>query len=116
MPSKPTLLLDFDGVLHDYKGWEGPEERFLHPPIEGARHACLLLARDFRLVCFTTRPREMVEKWLRAWGFPQMMVTDRKLPAAVLLDDRALTFTGTWTDDLLSQIRNFQPHWHSAPK
>lgn len=116
--SRQTLLIDFDGTLHEYHGWDnkvGPEERMLNPPLENARHACHILSRDYRLVCFTTRPVEMVERWLRTWGFPSMKVTNYKEPAHAIIDDRAIQFTGAWTEDLLRQIRDFQPHWRKQP-
>lgn len=111
---KKTLLLDFDGVLHDYHGWQGEGPEFLGPPIEKARHACLILEREFKLVCFTTRPRAIAEPWLRRNGFPEMLVTNVKIPAFLLVDDRGLTFTGEWSDEFINAIRNFQPHWASA--
>lgn len=112
--SKKTILVDFDGVLHDYKGWVGPEERFLNPPIEKARHACHILSRDYRLVCFTTRPVEMAARWLRHYGFPEMRVTNMKEPAFLIIDDRAICFEGQWTDEFLARIKSFEPHWQSG--
>jgi hypothetical protein len=110
MAHKPTLLIDFDGVLHQYKGWKGEEE--LDPPIEKARHAMLLLEKTHKLVCFTTRPSSQVEAWLRQWGFPlSMKVTNYKQPAFLQIDDRAICFQGTWTDELLQQIKDFKPYW-----
>lgn len=106
---RQTLLIDFDGVLHDYHGWTGPDPVGI--PIEKARHAMHHLASTYRLVCFTTRPAEQTRRWLLRYGFPEMKVTNMKEPAFLIIDDRAITFPGTWTDELLSRITSFSPHW-----
>lgn len=106
---KPTLLIDFDGTLHQYTGWKGLTH--IDGPIEGARRALYLLERNYKLVCFSTRSREVVEQALRLWGFPKMKVTNIKEPAELIIDDRALTFRGVWDQTFLDSIRDFQPHW-----
>lgn len=112
MPSKPTLLLDFDGVLHQYTGEWSP---ILNAPITHARRSCLLLSRHFRLVCFTTRkPSEDVSMWLHRHGFPPMEVTDRKVPAHAIIDDRGICFPGMWTDAFIKSIVDFHPHWRGV--
>lgn len=111
--SRKALLVDFDGTIAQFDGeWKGLE--WLGEPIARARHAMLLLARDYRLVCFTTRPAELVEPWLSRWGFPKMKVSNLKEPAHLLVDDRVLQFQGEWTDELLEQIREFKPHWQKS--
>lgn len=109
---KQTILIDFDGTLSQYTGWRGLDQ--VGPPFEHARHGCLLLAKEFRLVCFTTRNAVIVEKWLKAYGFPEMKVTNVKEPAFLILDDRAITFEGEWSDGLLEKMRRFRPHWKSS--
>lgn len=113
MSYKRTLALDFDAVLHAYAGWN---EGKLSGPMPKARHACLLLEKDFKLICFSTRAaneegKAAIERWLRQYGFPRMEVTAEKLPFFLTVDDRAICFTGTWDDKLLEQIRNFVPYW-----
>jgi hypothetical protein len=110
VPRKKTILVDFDGVLSDYKGWRGPDQ--LDPPLPNARKAMYLLAKDYTLVCFTTRPAEPVDLWLRKHGFPHMRVTNIKDPAFLQIDDRALTFK-SWSDEFLAQIKSFKTHWES---
>lgn len=109
MPSKQTLLIDFDGVLHAYDGTFSP---ILNLPIPGARKACLILAKHYKLICFTTRkPTEDVEGWLHRNGFPPMDVTDVKKPAYLIIDDRVMRFDGLWTDDFVQSITAFEPWW-----
>lgn len=108
---KPTLLIDFDGVMHEYAGWKGLT--VVDGPIPGARAALYILERKYKLVCFTTRNAEIVKRWLTQYGFPEMKVTNIKEPAELILDDRAICFTGIWDQKLLDAIKNFQPHWKS---
>lgn len=111
MPSKPTLLLDFDGVLHQHDGTWSP---LLSAPITHARRSCLLLTRQFRLVCFTTRkPTEDVENWLKRHAFPPMEVTDRKIPAHAYVDDKGICFPGMWSDAFIKAIVEFKPYWRT---
>lgn len=115
MAHRQTILLDFDGVLHSYNGWNGG--RLNETPLPFARKACWLLAKTYRLVCFTTRatrPEQklLVEEWLRRHGFPLMPVTATKEPAHLMIDDRALTFT-SWSDAFLQQVQTFRTHWNS---
>lgn len=110
--SKRTLLVDFDGVLSNYRGWRGPDQ--LDSPLPQARHAMHILSKDFTLVCFTTRPAEPVTKWLLNHGFPHMRVTNIKDPAFLQIDDRAILFKGEWNDELLQTIRTFHPWWEAT--
>jgi len=112
---KKTLLIDFDGTMSAYTGWKGLTE--LDPPLLNARKALILLSRDFKLVCFTTRAigtPDLIEQWLRRNGFPPMEVTAVKKPCHLMIDDRAITFKGEWTDQLLADIRAFQPYWEPS--
>ena len=103
---KQTILIDFDGVLHDYHGNEE-----LAGPIEKSRHALHILEKTYRLVCFTTRNAPIVKRWLEHYGFPEMKVTNVKEPAFLIIDDRALTFPGEWSEGFLMQVNSFKPHW-----
>jgi len=104
---KPTLLLDFDGVLSDYHaGWQGPNK--LGAPVPGAVDFVRRAVQVFDVVVFSSRARyeEMLlamRAWLARHGFPPMPVTATKPPAFLTLDDRALLFTGVWPqpEDLL---------------
>jgi len=114
---KKTLLVDFDATLSNYTGWQGLTH--LDEPLDKARKAMIILSREFKLVCFTTRAiesPELVEQWLRRWGFPVMEVTATKKPAHLIIDDRALTFPGKWSDEFLQSIRDFKPHWQTSTR
>lgn len=115
--SKLTLLIDFDATLAEYREWRGPE--VVGAPLDKARHAMYILAKDYKLIIFSTRAadplgRMAIEEWLVRHGMPHMKVTDKKEPAHLTIDDRAITFGGVWDDALIQRIREFQP-WYKTP-
>ena len=107
-----TLCLDFDATLSEYSGWTGPVN--FGPPVKNSRAAMHLLKKEFILVCLTARSdTDAVHAWLRGHGYPDMRVTNRKVPAHAYIDDRGLTFI-EWTDDFLSRIKTFAPYWKTS--
>lgn len=137
--NKPTLCLDFDGVIHSYSsGWKGATI-IPDPPVPGAVAFILAALESFEVAIYSSRSKEpggieAMQRWLavaydrhvhpRLSGPPGLEAVDfaavrlqwptAKPAAFVTLDDRAVTFTGTWpaVDDLLA----FKP-WnkHAAP-
>ena len=105
---KPTLALDFDGVLHSYSGWAGSA---MGQPVPGAVEFCRRAGKRFHLVVYSTRALEPDQRvqmgiWLSQHGFPAMLVTAQKPPALVYLDDRGWRFDGTWPNvEELAQLR-----------
>lgn len=125
--SKPILVLDFDGVIHSYKsGWKGAEN-IPDPPVEGAIDFISRALEHFRVAVYSSRSghpdgRYAMQKWLRRHWLEFGLPGDRELeiewptekPAAfVTLDDRALTFDGTWPS--IETIRAFRP-WNKKDK
>lgn len=112
MPRKPTLLIDFDGVLHEY---HGNFADLLGHPMPKARAALWQLEPKYRLICFTSRTnQEEIRAWLRRHGFPEMRITNIKEPAHLIIDDRTICFRGVWDNHLLTQITSFTPHWSAG--
>lgn len=114
MSKPPILCVDFDGVLHSYtSGWKGASV-IPDPPVPGAIAFLREAVKYFRVMIFSTRSQQdggiiamrewlgqhvpAEEDWLVAIEWPT-----EKPPALVTLDDRAITFTGTWPamDELL---------------
>lgn len=95
---RPTIALDFDGVLHAYsRGWG--DGTIYDPPVEGAVEAVRALAEDFDLIVSTCRQDvAAISRWIRAWFDLQIPVTASKPIAAVYVDDRGLRFEGDWRD------------------
>ena len=122
--SKPILCLDFDGVIHSYtSGWKGADI-IPDPPVEGAFAFMLSALEHFQVVIFSSRAHQAggqtaMKKWLRqnagsAWyespagpGIEDVKFVNEKPAAMVTLDDRAITFTGTWPD--VDTLRAFKP-------
>lgn len=120
MKSKPlTLCVDFDGVLHSYVSrWQGALE-LPDPPVEGAIEWLGGIIDHFHVVILTSRAHtEGVEakvmEWLRIHGYegPDLMVTDRKVPAHLYLDDRGLRFEGHFPS--AAEIERMDP-WNKKP-
>jgi hypothetical protein len=100
----PTLLVDFDGVIHRYsKGWH--DGTAYDEPDPAAREALQELEhRGYEVIIFSTRSAHQIHVWLARWGFPPYAVTDRKIPATALIDDRAIHHTDWYaTLDELAQ-------------
>lgn len=106
-----TVCLDFDGVMNTYSGWKGENELF--SPRGGLKVFLeRLIEGGFDLVVHSTRPAEKIRAWLETHGLPALQVMDRKPPAVVYLDDRAVCFTGSF-EDALHAILNFRVFWEA---
>ena len=134
MMSKPTLCLDFDGVIHRYsRGWKDGSiyDDVVAGFFDWAQKAYPL----FRLVVYSSRSKtlagiEEMRAWLEAryleWATtltekPGLIVLDftfshEKPPAFLTIDDRGLQFRGDWNAWWLEPktLRNFQP-WTVKP-
>lgn len=105
----PTVCVDFDGVLAEYRG--DFKSGAMGTPLPGAlAFTRRLEAEGFYIVVLTAR-RDLnrVGTWLAINGFPPYPVTNTKPPAVAYLDDRAVRFRGNW-DDALRGIRE-KAHW-----
>jgi len=95
LDKRKTLAIDFDGVIHDYsKGFKGLENAY-DGPKEGTRSALETLKKDgFSLKILSSRPKQVIEKWLKKWGLSDLVdeVSNYKFPATVYIDDRGYHF------------------------
>lgn len=110
---KPTVIFDFDGVIHSYtSGWKGAHV-IADPPVPGIKEAIEEIRKHYRVVVVSTRCYQpgginAIMDWLRHFDIMVDGITDEKPPAVVSVDDRAITFNGN-PNGLLHQIQNFQP-------
>jgi len=122
--SKPILCLDFDGVIHSYaSGWKGADV-IPDPPVEGAIAFMLNALHHFDIVIFSSRSNQSgglraMQSWLKenamgAWyespagpGLEDVRFATEKPSAMVTLDDRAITFDGTWP--VVETLKEFKP-------
>jgi hypothetical protein len=103
---KPTLCIDFDGVVHSYeRGWQNGEiyghmvDYFLPWAEQAQKHFKLVI---YSSRCSTEDGRLAIGQWLaeylRQWhGEPIELHLAHEKPAAWLtIDDRAIRFDGNW--------------------
>jgi len=102
---KNRIMIDFDGVIYDYDGWN--DGKLINGPIPVAIELIKDLKNDgFEIVIFTSRASENgnqnptseelindMKIWLKKYDIPYDYITSEKLPALVYIDDRALNFT-----------------------
>lgn len=118
---KPILCLDFDGVLHSYEsGWQGIDV-VADGPTPGMAGFLADAIEDFEVCVVSSRSqeasgREAMQEALLGWltdecgmydgttVFEQIRFPEHKPAAFLTIDDRALTFEGTFPRpaDLLS--------------
>ena len=122
--SKPILCLDFDEVIHSYTSrWQGAVV-IPDPPVPGAIAFMREAVKHFDVAIYSSRSGQeggigAMAEWLGFHVMDQRLADDEDLawasaikwptekpPAMITLDDRALTFTGTWpTIDTLMSFR-----------
>lgn len=110
MGHKPTLCIDFDGVIHDYReGWkDGSIYGEVTPGFfEWASHA----KERFKLVIYSSRSKdaaqiEDMKRWLERMINSELSASGVTLedfefsgvkpPAFLTIDDRCVPFRGSW--------------------
>ena len=127
---KPTLCVDFDGVIHSYeRGWQ--DGAIYGTVVPGFFDWAVRATKEFRLVIYSSRSAHthgtrLMREWLgrqyRLWrgdapdsGLLLDIEYAHAKPAAWLtIDDRAVTFRGDWTAEELdpATIRRFKP-WNA---
>ena len=118
---RPTVVFDFDGVIHSYtSGWKGNSVT-PDPPVPGIREAIeRIRLAGFRVVVVSTRccgPEGMgaVMRYLSENNIIVDDVVREKPPAVCYIDDRAICFDGH-PETLLEKIINFRPWNHAKGK
>lgn len=133
MKHLPLITLDFDGVLHSYSsGWKGATN-IPDPPVQFAIEWLMDFLSNYcqipdslcamapppkaKLAIFSSRSRywggrKAMKKWLVKWGVHPAWIESISFPlwkpsSTVLLDDRAVTFTGTFPDP--ESLLSFKP-------
>ncbi|MDA7980676.1 MAG: hypothetical protein MPJ50_18110 [Pirellulales bacterium] len=109
---RPTVCVDFDGVIHSYRsGWQG-ETVIADPPIHRCDDAIARLRKGHRVVihsarCATQAGRDAIWEWLAKHGIEVDDVCEHKPPAKIYLDDRGIQFSGDW-DQAIADIYAFR--------
>lgn len=113
------IAVDFDGVLANYSGYKGKD--VLGSPMPGAARAIgELKKRGWRVLVYTTRPvTPKLKQWFKRHRIAYDAIntnsmnppnTSVKPRVDVWLDDRAVCFTGSWSE-ALKRVFKFQP-WY----
>lgn len=126
---KPILCLDFDGVIHSYtSGWKGADV-IPDPPVPGALEFMKAALEHFDVAVFSSRSNQpggiaAMKDWLiqndradeehpTGTGVWEAVLDGvirfplEKPAAFVTIDDRAITFDGTWPK--LNVLLSFKP-------
>lgn len=114
---KPILCLDFDGVLHSYtSGWKGADV-IPDPPVPGAFQFIADAAQHFHVHIYSSRSGqpggiEAMRQWFEEWDpkggiLSLLSFPTEKPPAFIGIDDRVLTFNGTFPS--ARELLNFKP-------
>lgn len=123
----PTVVFDFDGVVHSYKsGWKG-ETVIPDPVVPGIADEIARFRRfGYRVVvvstrCATEEGLAAVKKYLRENQIEVDAVQKEKPPALCYIDDRALCFRGN-PRGLVEKVAHFKtwterdPLWDEGVK
>jgi hypothetical protein len=117
---KPILCLDFDGVIHSYtSGWKGADV-IPDPPVPGAMAFIREAQEHFTVAIFSSRSNQpggldAMKRYIALnseIGFLYDPIAGLEWPlekpaAMVTIDDRALTFDGTWP--AIDTLKSFKP-------
>ncbi len=105
-----TILIDLDGVLNEYTGDYNPN--YIPPMRIGVDDLLEKLSYKYDVKIFTTRNYDLAKEWLINNDIYKYIseITNKKVPAWLIIDDRCITFLGNY-DDLLNKIENFKP-WY----
>jgi hypothetical protein len=119
-PFRPTICVDFDGVIHSYEsGWQGIDVVADRPVPNAFDWLIDLLENDSGPVpvIYSSRSKEeagikAMKEWFAIEGFPHHLLNILEFPiqkpaAWLTIDDRALCFTGTFPS--LDQMMTFKP-------
>ena len=92
-----VIQIDFDNVICATGKWS--EGTITASPMPGAKDKIIdLMEQGYECVVFTARRElESVNTWMKENDFPDLVITNQKLPARAYIDDRAIRFTN-WDD------------------
>lgn len=129
-----TVLWDFDGTIAPFT-WPNPPSDPFPGVVEALR---LLKKKNFQILIFTARAWQgwdevvhvgyraeqlkQVEDYLKEWGIPYDGITNEKMPALAIIDDRAIRVSKytNWmglAKELIEEAKNGEyGHHRTTPK
>lgn len=117
---RPTICVDFDGVIHSYEsGWKGIDV-VADIPVPGAFEWLQDMLENSEgpiPVIYSSRSKEpagikAMQEWFALHGFPFDLIDSLAFPtqkpaAYLTIDDRAICFKGTFPT--IKEMINFKP-------
>ena len=123
MAYMPTIIVDFDGVIHSYtSGWQGASCA-ADLPVDGAIEWLNSMAEHFRIAILSSRSHqpygiECMKQYLVDNGVEEKYISNEniifpteKVPAILQIDDRGFCFKGEFPTKEF--IENFKP-WNKV--
>lgn len=106
---KPTICVDFDGVLNNYKGYDGDN---LGTPRPGCKEFLQELNKNYKVIVLSARRYSHIIQWLNDHGLWEYVedVTSFKPVALAYIDDRGIRFNGDY-NEIIEQLKDFKPYW-----
>lgn len=123
---KPTICIDFDGVIHSYEhGWQNGE--IYGTVTKGFFEWAQKMKDHFTLVVYSSRSKDIDDRgnmyrwfrdrwneWMRASQNVTLHIDDftfahEKPSAFITIDDRCICFDGDWSKITAESIFNFKP-------
>jgi len=103
---RKKIFINFDIMLNKDNYWQGDNKLF--EPLPNSKEFLKKLVKNYEICVFTTRDREKVYKWPIRYFLDDYIhdVTNKKDPAHLYIDDRALKFDGNYRK-ILEEIENF---------
>lgn len=114
--TRPTIVFDFDGVIHRYsKGW--CDGSIYDIPTKSIKELLDELRSRYKIVIISTRCNNEKSKnemiwWLHNNKISYDEISAEKVPAIAYVDDRAICFKGDCVK-LKEEIINFKP-WQQS--
>ena len=130
--TKPTICIDFDGVIHSYEhGWRNGEIYGTVTP--GFFEWASMMKDHFKLVIYSSRSKDIdmqakMYQWLKdRWHdwienhspigdfivYGDFEFAHQKPSAFMTIDDRCICFDGDWSKITADRIFNFKP-WNKS--
>lgn len=104
------ILVDLDGTLAEYKGWQGADH--IGAPIGAMLKRVLMWVKQgHKVKIFTARAHAenqipVIKEWLKEAGLPDLEITCVKRPSAIeIWDDLAVRILKNTGKDLLEETR-----------
>lgn len=131
MSDKPTICVDFDGVVHSYtSGWQGADI-VADGPVNGALNWLREMVRHFDVAIYSARSSQAggIEAMYRAlcdwarvdptdtnWIASNVRFPAEKPSAMLTIDDRAICFDGDFDRVRPDKLEAFQPWYKRDPR